>query len=123
MVQPLFFRFNHQFLDSNMIMCVMARNCFKLSIKKLKLNCVAYKTWMTVSYTINRIDSHHHLAGSDEVRGTAETIIIVTVWHIWLARIDFFLNSLPLSVDGVAENIKVNVFLWLRYRASRLNVV
>ncbi|KAK1416690.1 hypothetical protein QVD17_25805 [Tagetes erecta] len=71
----------------------------------------------------DRIDCHNIMIGSENMKEKVAVIVMASVWFIWLARNDFIFNSCPLNVDGVMEKIRVYTYLWLKYRANRLDVM
>lgn len=70
-----------------------------------------------------RIDWPTLLNGTLMVKRTTTLIIMATVWFLWIARNKFIFTSKPLLMDGIVEKIKVNAFMWLKYRSNIVDVV
>jgi len=114
--------------------CSMCINIIE-SVDHLLLKCpFAVKVWNYINGWCGwsdfvgesirgRIDQANNIDGPEKIKDTASLIVMATVWYVWLARNYLIFNSLPLSVDGVVDKIKVNTFLWLKYRANMLDVM
>lgn len=79
-------------------------------------------TDLGVSNVRDRIDWFSNLPGSELQKEMVMMIIMATIWYSWLARNDLIFNAIPLSVERVIDKIKVNSFLWLKYRAKKMDI-
>lgn len=50
-------------------------------------------------------------------------IIMAMVWFIWRARNDLIFNTKPLSIQGVKDLMMVHLFLWLKHRPNRVDIM
>ncbi|KAJ0507400.1 hypothetical protein HanRHA438_Chr11g0483191 [Helianthus annuus] len=75
-----------------------------------------------VSSVRDIFEIHRLAADSSYKRQVIDAIITTTCWTLWKTRNNIIFNNGSFKVDGIKGEVKSSSFLWVKYRAKRINV-